>query len=320
MILMLALSLINTYSINSELKQLQRNLLNLEHNIISGVNQQNASIQHQINHDIGRLLKEEQSFFTDTSVELDLIDGQLVVTMTALPKEMTHDERLYASVFANGNTYEQEIEESNQAVLRMDITRTVSPAFIIRSDQGIRQEKLADINIRDRLSYHVYTEWDEAVRRNEDQVILNLWLTNSERKTPLKADEIESADFILVNLDQLYDAGLGDEAIRFEYGYSDSSIMDLFDQDDSDDIIRIPAELVSSNSMTYGSNASFHFQVDLSSVIARHEDMYFDIHFLLSTSQGIYFINTHNPIANIHAFDNSLMKGSGSERLVPILD
>ena len=319
MSIMLALSLVNTYRINSELSRIRQQLSNMEHNIISGVNQQNASVLHQTRQDIRQLLQEEQSLFTGTSVDVELIDGQLAVTMSALPKEISHDERLYASVFANGNTYEQEIDASNQAVLLMDITRTISPAFIIRSDQGIRQEKLSDINIRDRLSFYVYSEWDEAISRIDDQAVLNLWLVDAEEGAPLSEADIEKAEFILINLDLLYDTGQSDEPFYMEYGFSDI-IIDFIDQDDSDVIIRVPAEMVRSNNMTYGSKDRFHFQTDLSSVIAQHENSNFDIHFLLSTSQGIRYVNTLNSIASIHMFGNNLQAGSGSERLVPILD
>lgn len=319
---LLIINLIQISRTRRDIEQIRQQMTGMDQRIYADLGHHHASMHQQLSDEVQRLLREEHSLFTDASVALELEGDQLVVTMAAVPKEMTHEERLFASVSANGMTHEKEFLPSEEAVIKMDLTPTITPAFILRSDEGVRQEILPDHRIEDILSFQVFTEWSDAYdpdRRASPQGSsrLNLWLTDIREEGALSEIGIESATILLIDRSQEYEA-MRDHPHLIETGEYDR-ITELIQQSEHENVKRVPLEPVDSTSESRESKTGHHYLLDVKDKVSDMEGHVFEIHFLIQTDQGIRFMNVANPVATIDT-SQGMLSSSGSERMVPIFD
>lgn len=86
-----------------------------------------------------QLIQKGQSMFEGTSVDVRLLDRQMEVSMSAMPKEMDDREILAARIVAGGRVYEQVMDGDNRVVMVIGLVDSVTPSFVIKSPDGIRQ-------------------------------------------------------------------------------------------------------------------------------------------------------------------------------------
>lgn len=312
------LNIISNYKVRKELDSFRREISNLSNNM-------NTQMQNLENHfdrrynGIGEILEKEQSFFEDTSFNMNLKGNKIFVTMKAIPKEITVDERLIAKIVTENNTYEKELDENNTATFEIDIEQVLEPIFMIKSDTTLKQEKLIERYTTDMLSKNIHSEWS-----NDEKHILEVWINGNEDSLFLTKDEIDKAEFIVTWTES--DLGANSS------GSSHSSrampdtvaawpidegemIGEFFENLDG---ISLQAKEIENNEGL--SKYELGYCYDFSEYADRKDGNIYEIYFSLTTKGGIKFVTPYNNIATFRTMKDGSSTSSGSDRLVPIFD
>ena len=77
---------------------------------------------------VTKKMEQEASLFSDTSINMGMQDGKLVVTMRAVPKALEKNETVTASLTAGGTVYRQALDAENQAQFMLCLLYTSIPA------------------------------------------------------------------------------------------------------------------------------------------------------------------------------------------------
>lgn len=306
-ILAFILLIVNFFNIRSLKDELRNDHNRLENNLESRIRNIQYDLQDTYRN-MEESLRKEQSIFSYTSVDLELQGNKIEVTIEAVPKKISNTEKLVARVIANDKTYEQDMDEKNQATMTIDMAETIKPVVIIKSDTGLRQESLGELFAGDIFTTKVYSEWS-----HEKKMILDLWVV-PENEQPFIEDDIEKAEFIITNgdiiLEQYSDGGYSvpikeSKAISIEQG-----VEEFFNQLEGDVIPAI--KLSKEENFVAGYRADFTEYAD------RQDDTYYEIYFILTTKDGMQYITSYNPVASFRTSKNSSNASSGEEILRPI--
>ena len=304
LILALVLLIVITYNVIGLKKQIDsyendRSMLFNMHNDIRNIRNETDRAYDNIE----ELLKEEQSLFSKTSVEIKLKDSKLEITMSAIPKEISNDETLIAKITAGDKVYEQQADKSGTAVILVDIIDTIKPMFIIKSETGVRQEALPEQYTNQELTIDIYTDWNDVDR--DDQWKLNLWILKTDKELPFNKSDIANAEFMLVKMDH---------PVEEEYELMiESNIDGLFADLDS---ISIPAEEIT------GGEGKLYigYTADFSEYADKHEGLRYEIYFVLTTKDGMKYTSPYNSVASFSSDEGGSSKGCGSDMIRPIFE
>lgn len=334
-LVILASNTIMIGQLKKELREQRAEYGSLENELRNSMGDLQYGVQSQYG-EIQDLLSAEQSIFSQTSVELKNNDGQIAVTMRGVPKELASGETVFARVNADGRLQEQELDENYQAVILVDMARVIQPEFVIRSDAGIRQEAMEEIQTSDLLSSHFICMWDlnNAV---DNKKPLSLWIEPyGEGGLPFAADQVEKAEFILVNsgvVESSQNQGSGSGSATSMAVPAEGLNMEAFQTLEGE---RIPAHPMSeqeymeelaaragdgipagtvSGMESYGVG----FWADLSEYAARKDGIRYDVFFMLTTKDGMHY-GTPDAVASFGSTQKSTSTSDGEGALMPIFE
>lgn len=300
LILALVLLIVITYNVIG-LKEQVRNLEN-DRSTLFNMQNEIRNIRSEVDtgyDDIEELLKEEQSLFSETSVDIKLKDNMLEITMSAIPKEIYNNETLIAKITAGDKVYEQEADDNGTAVIVVDIIDIIKPMFIIKSETGVRQEALPKQYTNQELTVDIHTEWGE---QQSDSWNLDLWILKTEKELPFNKSDIAKAEFILIKKD---------DAIEEKYEAMIESNNDgLFSGLDS---ISIPAEKIADGE----GKLYIGYTADFSEYADKQEGLRYEIFFVLTTKYGMKY-TSYNSVASFTSHEGGSSKGCGSDMIRPI--
>lgn len=304
LILALVLLIVITYNVIG-LKEQVRNLEN-DRSTLFNMQNEIRRIQREVSDgykDVEDLLKQEQSLFSETSIDIKLKDSKLEITMNAVPKEISNDETLIAKITAGEKVYEQEADENGTAVIVADMTDIIKPMFIIKSETGVRQEALPEQYTHEALTFDIYTEWGEPV---SDSWNLNVWILKTDKDLPFNKGDVAKAEFILVKTGIIENEKYEEVIEVKENGFW----LDKLNG------ISIPAEEIAS------SEGKLHigYTADFSEYADKQEDIYYDIYFVLTTKDGIKYTSPYNSVASFTSHKNGSSKGCGDDIIRPIFE
>lgn len=310
-LVILAVNTVMLVQMKKELKVQSEKYFSLESYLRGSVEDLRSGIQVQYG-DIQELLLADQSIFSQTTVDLKPQNGQIAVTMRAVPKELAAGETMFARVTADGRQQEQRMDENGQAVILVDMAKTITPEFVIRSDAGVRQEALNEIHTNDILSSRIVGQWDwdNAV---DGKKPLNLWIeAYGDRGLPFTADQVEKAEFIVVNSGRkegTQNGGSGSEPVEAMAVSVDGLTLDAFQNMDGD---RIAAKPVSDSG-----GHGIGFWADFSEYAARKDGIRYDIFFWLTTKDGMHY-GAPDAAASFSSMPQSQSNSDGDGVLMPV--
>lgn len=272
------------------------------HSMLSNIQNEIRRIQGEVSDgykDVEDLLKQEQSLFSETSVEIKLKDNKLEITMSAVPKEISNDETLIAKITAGEKVYEQETDKNGTAVILVDIIDIIKPMFIIKSETGVRQEALPEQYTDQALKVDIHTEW-----KGDDSWVLNLWILKLDKELPFDKSDIAKTEFLLVKTEDLVDD-------KYE------EMMEISKEDLSSlDGISIPAKEIAAGE----GKLHIGYTADFSEYADKQEGLRYDIHFVLTTKDGMKYTSPYNSAASFTSHEGGSNKGCGSDIISPIFE
>lgn len=296
-IILLIVLIANINNTKNLIKDLKKEFLSSERSLqysLSNIQQENQNLYKNIE----ELLEKEQSLFSETKVDLKLQGDKIAISMYAIPKEIRNGEKLIAKITANGETYEEETDDNYKAEFIVDMTEKIKPGFIIKSDSGIRQESLDELLTQDIFTTHVYSEWT-----NKNKDVLSLWVRSRKGEPPFAEEDIEKAEFIVVD-------GRKSGDFYMEVAPIIDNIEDFFNHVKGD---VIPAVL-SPSKVSQG----IGYIVDLSEYYKREDNIQYEVYFTLTTKNGMKYITSYNPVATFMRSKGNGSASSGEEILRPI--
>lgn len=307
--IMLMINFFNINSMKKEFEYLRNDNSRLENNLQNSI----SDIQH-IYRNVEELIKKEQSIFLTSSVDFKLQGNKIAVTMKAVPKEIASTEKLVARIIANGEVYEQEADENNQAVILVDMAETLKPMFIIKSDTGLRQESLDELYTSEIFTVNVFSEWADESNSLEDKMILNLWIEANENALPFTENDIEKAEFIIT------DSGIIEEP-NSNQGYGGASTSDrVIPMDDKGEYYfnQLQGDTVPATKLSGEGKFVIGYSADFSEYLNSEEGIRYEIYFNLITKDGVQYITPYNSVASFSLSKGGRGSSSGDDILRPI--
>lgn len=305
LLLVLVISVVNLFSffqMKRRVEWLEASGWRMENNIQAGFSEIKSEMTNQ-NQKLEEQLQKDRSIFAETSVTLELREDKIAVSMYAMPKEMEQGEMLVAQVVADGQIYEQEMGEGNRTEILVDRCNLIKPSFIIKSDVRVRREVLEDISTQELFLIHISGNWlvEAFCVSIEEEKIL-----------PFEADDIESAEFIIV------DSGIARTQPNSGFGWGGASskessmeeVAKLFDELQGERLTAIKMPGITSSGITY--------RVDLSEYISKKDGIYYEIYFAMETRDGTRYVS-ENPVASFSFLEGSRSTGGGCKTLRALL-
>ncbi|MBQ3508970.1 MAG: hypothetical protein IJA90_02960 [Peptococcaceae bacterium] len=265
--------------------------------------------EHQYSR-VESLLTEQASLFSKTDVTMKLAGNQIAVTMNAVPKELQNDETLIARITANGIIYNQPADKNGSATLLVEPAEIMQPSFVIQSSSGIRQEVLSEISLWSYITSYVQTSWDHQQEATERKLILDLYLEDMAEQ-PFTADEIAEAKCIVIDV---HSNGTPEAAVP------ESAAVRIDKPDQFSNFSQIPqGDEIIAVKQTDSTADTVHYQADFSEYYQHyqsHGSISYQVHFILTTKDGIVFTSKLNPVAEFNSYSGS--RTAGREQLFPV--
>lgn len=316
--IMLTANFFNSYSIKKDLENLRNDYLRLERNLDIRIGDIQNTIDNEYEN-MEALLKEEQSIFSETSINLKLQGNKIAVTMRAVPKEMTTSEKLIARVVTNNKAYEQEVDENNQAVMLVDIAEAIAPMFIIKSDMGVRQEVLEEVYTSEIFTGRVFSEWDyEEDNSLKATTKLKAWIVADEEAPPFTENDIKKAEFIIVDSGVIVEEQNSNQGRSTAYSSSNEVSIKEVPLKDKYGVGSLQGDRVVAIKESGEGKFLVGYSMDFSEYAQREDGIQYEIYFTLTTKDGVQYITPYNPIATFSSSPRSSSSGSGDEVLRPI--
>lgn len=316
--IMLTANFFNSYSIKKDLENLRNDYLRLERNLDIRIGDIQNTIDNEYEN-MEALLKEEQSIFSETSINLKLQGNKIAVTMRAVPKEMTTSEKLIARVVANNKAYEQEVDENNQTVILVDIAEAIAPMFIIKSDMGVRQEVLEEVYTSEIFTGRVFSEWDhEEDNSLKATMKLKAWIVADEEAPPFTENDIEKAEFIIADSGVIVEEQNSNQGHSTAYSSSNEVSIKEVPLKDKYGVGLLQGDRVTAIKELGEGKFLVGYSMDFSEYAQREDGIQYEIYFTLTTKDGVQYITPYNPIATFSSSPRSSSSGSGEEVLRPI--
>lgn len=328
-LLLLCANLLFMYQTKQELARLNNNYSATYNQMQSGL----ANLQYQVQNNynsVENLLKEGQSFLSDSSVDFTLQNHQLLVTMRAVPKELKSGETLFARVEAGGKTYEQATDADYQAVLAVDMAEEITPVFVIRSDAGVRQESLDSIYVTDRFIVPFQSTWLDSLESSSgattglDSIplskgkhVLSMRIQLNETSPLFTREDIETASFVVLSTSAMEESGSLPEAAAVARAAGDPEFYKLLTAEDNDFPLT-HGEMVPASLLDGTGDFSLLYYADFTSFFEKKENIQYEIYFALTTKDGISYASLYEPAATFSSSEKSSDSGCGNGSLTPL--
>lgn len=328
-LLLLCANLLFMYQTKQELARLNNNYSAAYNQMQSGL----ANLQYQVQNNynsVEELLKEGQSFLSDSSVDFTLQNHQLLVTMRAVPKELKAGETLFARVEAGGKTYEQVADADYQATLAVDMAEEITPVFVIRSDAGVRQESLDSIYVADRFIVPFQSTWLDSsesssgtttnldnIPLSKDQHVLSMRIHLNETSPLFTKEDIETASFVVLSTSAMEESGSLPEAAAVARAAGDPEFYKLLTAEDKDFPLT-HGEIVSASLLDGTGDFSLIYYADFTSFFEKKENIQYEIYFTLTTKDGVQYASLYEPAATFCSSEKTSDSSCGDGSLTPL--
>lgn len=327
-LVLLAGNMVQIHHIKNELAYLKSLCGSMSTQLHTGVSEVKYQMQYNQN-DLENLMQKNNSIFSHTTVDVKPQGKTIVITMSAVPKEADNGEVLIAKVTANGRDYQQEADESNQAVLVIDMADFIKPAFLLKSYTGIRQEVLDEIYTGELFTYNIEGSWS---RQPERKMLLYARISARETGFLFAEHDIDRAEFIIRDTGIAKTSGSGNSSTggsgsRSRGGSGGGSgsvaVSGTYGPRGASPTIEIPRG--AHTPAAYGASGTalndgntMKYTGDFTEYAARKDGIRYEIYFLLTTRDGTQYVTPDNPIATFSVSDGANSTGSGSGVLWPV--
>ena len=319
---MLAVNHVQVRGIKRELESLRQEYNNREVNIHNDLENVRTSLYESSNK-LETLIREGQSLFSETSIDVKLQDKKMAVTMMAVPKERKSGETLVASIIVGGQVYQQEADDYDRAVLLVDMAESIKPAFVLKSSEGIRQESLDEMYTGELFTRRVETNWSLDSESSGDRNLLYAWISPANESMPLDEDVIERVELIIRDTGTVElspsDRGSGNRSGSFSSSSSYSvegggSVSGRT----AGPIIKIPqGDTLPARKLAEGGQSSIGYTADLSEYTNRKDGIRYEVYLTLLTKEGILYVTPDHPIASFSTVEGAQKRNSGDGVMWP---
>lgn len=296
------------FELRREVDALESRVDVMETNLKSRIN----SLQSEMGNSYSRmeeLLEKEQSMFSSTALDYKLKGSKISVSMQAFPKELSEDESIFARIYAGDRIYEKQADEDGRAEILIDMTDSIKPVFVIKSDNSVRQEALNDAYTGYLFEAGVNSIW--GAQESLGSYSLTTWITPYSDELPFDPNEVAKAEFVVKN-SGIREEGNGNagSSVAMAVELTNEDGMEIFEEDAGD---RIPAVL-----MHGASREQAAFYADLSQYADRKDSFRYDVYLCLTTKDGTRFYTPTDSVAAFSVEETSSTTSSGNGRLVPV--
>ena len=299
-IILLAVALYNNYHMKQELNNLRSEMSSMEAVLRNEINGVRNDADHKYE-SVAKKIEQEASLFSDTSINMGMQDGKLLVTMRAVPKALEKNETVTASLTADGTVYRQALDAENQAQFMLKPAEWLEPAFVIESETGYRQEILKPVyTVNTMLARAECDFYDSGAN---DEGMFHFWITGNADGNPFEEDEITMAEAKIAANGMAESPG-GNGGSHQESGYSQAVS---------------EAQVVEVQPASGGTDKIVGYRIDVSDYIGRKDNVNYEVYLRITLKNGLQYV-TGGPLISFTSTENSSSRSGGSENLVPVLD
>ena len=226
----------------------------------------------------------------------------------ATPKELKNTESVWASVSINGQVIQQPFDSNNQAVLYFEPVHSVTPVLQIKSDNGVRQQVLEEVQVVKSMATRIFGDWNHniiAKTGNHALIVADIIIEPSQyfnKETGLIPFSINDVVDAYCIVQQTNEPGMGGE------GYIESPVTLPSGE-------RLDVSLVSANAAK-----EIIYRADFSDYRELKEDTRYAVYFVLTLSNGLTYCTEGSSILEFcYGNSNSPFSG-GSADFVPVFN
>lgn len=314
-IILLAVALYNNYRMKQELNNLRSEMSSMEavlRNEINGV-RNDADRKYE---SVTKMMEQEASLFSDTSIRLGMQDGKLVVTMRAVPKALEKNETVTASLTADGTVYRQALDAENQAQFMLEPAEWLEPAFVIESDTGYRQEILKPVYAVNTMLTRVECDFYDYEANDEGR--FHFWITGNTDGNPFEEDEITMAEAKIAANGMVENPG-GNGGSHQGSGHSQAVTEAQAVEVQPAAYDQLAGEDLTLTKLSGEADKIVGYRIDVSDYIGRKDNVNYEVYLRITLKNGLQYV-TGGPLVSFASTENSSSRSGGSENLAPVLD
>lgn len=275
--------------------------------------------------ELEKLIQKGQSMFQGTSVDVRLRDRQMEVSMSAVPKEMDDREILTARIAAGDRVYEQVMDGDNRAVMVIGLVDSITPSFVIKSPDGIRQETLDEIYLDNLLTCQVNGSWSADVGLNpaeEGRNMVYAWISAEDGRDtlPFGEEDIEKAEFIVENSGIVERPPSGMKSgSGWGFGGGRGRVMGSAGGSAAGSrVVHIPqGDRIAARKLAEG-GLPIGYTADLTDYSQRKDGMRYEVYLMITTRDGMRYVTPDNPIASFSSYEGGQNRSGGSGTMWPV--
>lgn len=309
--LLLLLDSVWILNMKGRLRSLESQLSGTESRISNSMYSMESRMESRYT-ELEELLKREQSILSDSSVDFKLKGDKVLVRMQAIPKEISKDEEIVARIYAGEAMYETKADAGGCAELLIDMAESVKPVFLIRSENGVRQEAMEETYTGYLFEADIYSVWGDS--ESTESWGLTTWVNARDGGSlPFSPEDVETAEYVVKNTGTAADLNGGEnsgQATESAVYISAEEQERIFDEDAGE---RIPAaEMNGANAQTVG------YYADLSRYRERGDGIEYEVYLCLTTKDKTRFYTPYNSVSTFISDKNTESRSCGYGILVPV--
>ena len=260
-------------------------------------------------------MEQEASLFSDTSINMGMQDGKLVVTMRAVPKALEKNETVTASLTADGTVYRQALDAENQAQFMLEPAEWLEPAFVIESETGYRQEILKPVYTVNTMMARAECDFYDS--EANDEGLFHFWITGNADGNPFEEDEIAMAEAKIAANGMVESPG-GNGGSHQESGYSQAVTEAQAVEVQPAAYDQLAGEDLTLTKLSGETEKIVGYRIDVSDYIGRKDNVNYEVYLRITLKNGLQYV-TGGPLVSFASTENSSSRSGGSENLAPVL-
>lgn len=307
-ILLLVLNSIWIRGLKSEIRSLKSQTDDMEMRLSNSM----ISMENKVSNgylEVENMIKKDGSMFSGTSVTYKLKGKKLLIQMQAFPKEISNEEELFARVYAGEAMYEEKADAEGYAEILIDMAETVKPVFVMKSENGTRQEAMEETYTGYLFEADVYSTWGYS--EGDMKWRLTTWVNAREDSLPFDPEEVETAEYIIKSLgaaeETNTDSGVGQAVEEAQYLSREEEVRGLSGAE------RVPAV------KRDGENKkTAEYYADLSAYGERKDGIQYGVYLCLTMKDGTVFYTPFDSVSTFSSHKNTSEQSSTYGRMVPV--
>lgn len=309
LIFILTVNVVLLMKVTKELGDVRSKLSGMENNLQSRMDTISYEMRSRLEA-LEESQKKEQSLLSDSSLDYKLQGDKILVTIKAVPKEISETETLYARIYAGDQVYEEEMDRDGRVQIPVEMAETIRPVILIKSEGKTRQETLGEQYTGNMFEAQVYSTWEDA---NKEKWGYTIWISPGDYGLPFDPDQVEKAEFVVQNTGnkQNFDGQSAETAASSAAVEVDESEGErLFTEEAGDRIEAVKMKVSSKDQIGY--------YADLSQYADRNDSMQYLVYFCLTARDGLRFYTPYESVSDFCTDGTHSSKSCGSGRLVPV--